>query len=928
MAGKAGFRIQDSGFRNDGLAGGQMGRRAVRRISNLKFEISVSCLPAYLAICLFVLLCASLVTLHSSLLFAQQPQAQGGQPLSALNVKYVNGVAPGYWPTAGSGLTLNLTQGTAMCGYPPAPVTYAGGTLTMTAAATNYVYLDPMGSCAPAVNTSGFGVGQIPIAVVVTSASGITSVNDVRSWFAPPQSMDSTGRSILKGLNGGYFADQFGNKSSTGIANAISACGTSTPCRVMVPGTYPTTEAVPGGYLGVMAPATTSSNVQVFDYRYGDYQTAVNPQGYGANHRPWHQWIDNQYIAPSGPLSSHNLLTLTMNAADGGTLYQNNAVGAYAKNLYSAIEAYTNKYTPSSDGVVESTCNNYSPGDCVPLYGSDNFYGGQNTQGEEGSEVADFWLMQGTQDYQGTISSGGSTGSTSLTMSSAAGEGTQGAGRYLIDTTSGKTITAGTISAISTNGGGTPITFTGSGTSWPVSTVNTTITQAITAPGSQTVTVGSTTGITANSTVLIVCDGTEQEFIIPTAVGSGTITANFKYPRATGATLAAGGLTGYFLELTADTVSSSTTGGTTVRQVFPVLYSTSSTSLAAAIIQQGSYAAFVPSDATAWANSGGSNGYVLYPGTTVNSVQTNGIVSDTFTLMPNNVAWASGDSVELPHHPAAYARIGSWLVQRWQPFSGASGPTLQFNGIHGYYTTGFYMRNASPLTIYSGNGGNLAPPQYGFEMLGPWANGLYMNSIFPGATGLYMGAPAWGTSTTVYPIMAWNANNSNDVLSYNQSTASWTLTANSRGANYNFGPTSFSVPSGVAVGSQPYDAGGFFPGLPNSGQLMWSVYFTRTVTFPSGLGTVLGGASGCLAGVGATASAVVSLSRIPSGSTTATPFGTCTFAANAGAADEAGTITSSAAVTFSAGDVLTVTAPATADATLANITVTLAGTRQ
>jgi hypothetical protein len=109
-------------------------------------------------------------TWHLAPALAQQPQAQQGQPLSALNAKYVNGVVPGYWPTVGTGLTLNLNADTALCGSPPAPVTYAGGTLTMTAAATSYVYLDPLLSCAPASNTSGFGVGQIPIAVVVLTA--------------------------------------------------------------------------------------------------------------------------------------------------------------------------------------------------------------------------------------------------------------------------------------------------------------------------------------------------------------------------------------------------------------------------------------------------------------------------------------------------------------------------------------------------------------------------------------------------------------------------------------------------------------------------------------------------------------------------------------------------------------------------------------
>jgi hypothetical protein len=82
--------------------------------------------------------------------FPQQPQAQSGQPLYPVNAKYVNGVAPGYWPTAGGGLTLNLSAGTALCGNPPAPVTYPGGTLTLAAGATSYVYLDPAANCAPA----------------------------------------------------------------------------------------------------------------------------------------------------------------------------------------------------------------------------------------------------------------------------------------------------------------------------------------------------------------------------------------------------------------------------------------------------------------------------------------------------------------------------------------------------------------------------------------------------------------------------------------------------------------------------------------------------------------------------------------------------------------------------------------------------------
>ncbi len=134
-------------------------------------------------------------------LVCQQPQAPAGTPLYAVNAKYVNGLAPGYWPTAGSGLTLNLSSGTAYCGNPPASVTYVGGTLTLSASATNYVYLDPAANCAPTANTSGFYAGDIPIAKVVTGASAITSVADLRTWSSPnPAAVSGSGAVQISAL--------------------------------------------------------------------------------------------------------------------------------------------------------------------------------------------------------------------------------------------------------------------------------------------------------------------------------------------------------------------------------------------------------------------------------------------------------------------------------------------------------------------------------------------------------------------------------------------------------------------------------------------------------------------------------------------------------------------------------------------------------
>lgn len=124
----------------------------------------------------FILISASL-----RLCGAQQPFAQSGQPIYPVNAKYVQGVGPGYWPTAGSGLSLNISSGSIVCGG-TVPTTYPGGSLTMTASTTNYVQLNSSASCSPYSNTTGFINGNSPIAVVVAGASAITSVTDWRPF--------------------------------------------------------------------------------------------------------------------------------------------------------------------------------------------------------------------------------------------------------------------------------------------------------------------------------------------------------------------------------------------------------------------------------------------------------------------------------------------------------------------------------------------------------------------------------------------------------------------------------------------------------------------------------------------------------------------------------------------------------------------------
>jgi hypothetical protein len=157
-----------------------------------------------------------IVLLACGSLLAQQPQST--DPLVANNVRYVQGVGPGYAPTAGTGLTLNVAAGTAFCNG--AIVTYAGGTLTMAASVTNQVYLSTSSSCVPAVKSSGFTAADIPIATVVAGSSTITSIQDDRT-------MQSQGSGTTVG-----DSDVLGQTASQSTVNLVGTVPTSGKYRV------------------------------------------------------------------------------------------------------------------------------------------------------------------------------------------------------------------------------------------------------------------------------------------------------------------------------------------------------------------------------------------------------------------------------------------------------------------------------------------------------------------------------------------------------------------------------------------------------------------------------------------------------------------------------------------------------------------------
>ena len=114
------------------------------------------------------------------------------------------------------------------------------------------------------------------------------------------------------------------------------------------------------------------------------------------------------------------------------------------------------------------------------------------------------------------------------------------------------------------------------------------------------------------------------------------------------------------------------------------------------------------------------------------------------------------------------------------------------------------------------------------------------------------------------------------------------------------------------VNNQPFDMAVFYPGVPTASAIVLLAPFVRDVIFPSSLTGSVGKAT-----VAATAQTDFDIQK--NGSS----VGTMRFAIGATSA----TFIAASPITFTSGDVIKVVAPASPDATLANVHFTLKGTR-
>lgn len=143
----------------------------------------------------------------------------GGGIASPVTVTDLPSIPSGYDLTAGSGLTLNVSNGQAWCAG--TLVTYAGGTLSMTPSTTNYVYLNTVSSCVPTSGTS-LPSASIPIGQVVAGSSLISSIVQFSS-LPGASSVMTVGSPVTSGVSGlGFDVDASGNLAQPGATYYVN----------------------------------------------------------------------------------------------------------------------------------------------------------------------------------------------------------------------------------------------------------------------------------------------------------------------------------------------------------------------------------------------------------------------------------------------------------------------------------------------------------------------------------------------------------------------------------------------------------------------------------------------------------------------------------------------------------------------------------
>ncbi len=395
----------------------------------------------------------------------------------------------------------------------------------------------------------------------------------------------------VNSLNGVKYASQYVNaRGNNGIANALASTDCTAGCELQVE----------PGYTGERYDAATlNGQTHIKDSRGGrqvdSYKDPLDVVNHGLSTA---QTIDDVATQSEASLvqQTGNLvpgamgLVITQEGLAGGSNIFPEQIDhplPYFKMGYSALNVTGTYNTQGQHVLVPEEIDCFGVGDC--LIGSRFIYasGGARDSADEGTHPFYLQTHEDPRVFIGSCAGGCSTGSTTLMITQLAGGGTQGDGRYLIDTNPAKTITSGNTGGalVSGTNGGPHATVQFSGTNFPVSVFLSTgqvipSQSANMAPGTVTFSIAtggvpagyatSTAALGSPSGLACLADQTSgydpqnYEMAPYTVVDATHLRMTLNKPHKNLSTIAVGGLCGYGLEETVDTTSG-------IRQLFPVI---------------------------------------------------------------------------------------------------------------------------------------------------------------------------------------------------------------------------------------------------------------------------------------------------------------------------------------------------------------------
>lgn len=601
--------------------------------------------------------------------------------------------------------------------------------------------------------------------------------------------------------------------SSTIASSTTTANGTSSPYVLLVPPGFSGSEMAPCANFnyyfgttmqtGLYAPTCNiASGGSIIDYR-SNYSYLHNPTGY--------TYSNNTFAAGYSMVFDNDNPVSFMNRFGYGVIVNANA-GGHNDSVPGISTPNKTNYVGFISSLVSHTGGqhigyavgneSYGNGDALLVSGTEVAQGGFYDNTGEGNELTDLQLYQPWDLPQGTISAGG-TGLSSVTLTLSTSRTTNGLsfagdGRALIDTSS--SYSTGSISAISSTTSSTVLT--GTGVTWPVSTLKATLGTAVpTDGGTETITpsaytIGSSSQLVANN---VYCVGPINfETIKITSASSGAFTATFKHAHPSTDFITAGGYCGAEMYLSADDNTPSTFNGytmvhppaTTLHTYWPVLDTPSATTMELAVVARG-VIAVLP---TEWTSS--NEAYAVFPNTAiVTSIVQSGVPSNTWTLAPNNAVFTTGDNFEEAQSASKRYSYGEIVIEHYTPNMVGGGAGYAYNGVWGNGDVLFNLQNNTPFAKYTGQGGTVIRPT-AINITGPL--NYLIQSQYGGTTGgIFVGCPDTGCTNSFYQLMHWGDASGGNSFMVDQVNSGVHLTTG--GAAYDFFPAYYAPHANAAA---------------------------------------------------------------------------------------------------------------------------------